>query len=642
MLTSTSLSVNNQKGFAPILILLAAAGLLAFLFLSNTFSFKDRLFNTLFPKPPSHAAEPSLPGEVIIKFKAGVPDEAKDNIRKAAGLEKKSEIDQIGVELDKVPDEVKDKIIEALSHNPRVEYAEPNILGESLDTPNDPSMLNFTDYKGAWHLYKIAAPAAWDISKGSSSVVVAVIDSGIDSSHEDFIGKLVPGYNYYDNNADTTDLFGHGTQVAGMVAAATNNGKGVASLGRDVMIMPVRAASSTGSASSFATAQSITFAVDHGAKIINISLGWGSTISSMQNAINYAWGKNVITVAATGNLATSPLLYPASEPIVVAVGMTDPSDTWIGSNYGTNLDVVAPGYNVYTTNKNGGYAPVSGSSFSSPLTAALAALIISVKPDLTPKQVTDIITQTTDKVGGVTYDSSGWNDHYGFGRINAYKALLNAISVPSLADTSAPSVSISSPSAGTNVSGSTVSLNVDATDNVGVTRVEVYIDGTLFTAIPVAPFVASWDTTTYSNSTHTISAKAYDNVGNVATSTTVTVTVDNPVSTPTPTPTSVTTPASDTTLSDTTPPLVSITSPVNGSIVKVNSTTNIQAQVSDNVSISKVEFYVNGSLKCTSTITPYTCSWKVPGKKNTNYTLFAKAYDTSNNTNSASVTIKAQ
>jgi hypothetical protein len=382
-------------------------------------------------------------------------------------------------------------------------------------------------------------------------------------------------------------------------------------------------------------------------------------------------------VAAAGNDGTTPIIFPASGDNVIAVGATyNPDGRWTATNYGSGLDVMAPGVGVRTTTNAGTYAGFSGTSFSSPQVAALAGLIFSANPALTNTQVVNIITKTADKIGSNIdpstggcngYDSTGWSQYCGYGRINACNALKAAVPtstvvcptptssptpVPSsssptptpiptpTSDTTAPSVNITSPTSGSTVSGTSVSFNVDATDNIGVTKVEFYVDGALLpngTEVS-SPYTASWDSTTYSNSTHTLSAKAYDLAGNVGNSSSVIVNVNN--ITPTPIPTPVPTPAP----ADTTKPSVSIISPLNGSILKTNSKINITANATDNIKISKVETYVAGVLKCSSTLSsgPYLCPWSVPGKKNTSYTITIKAYDTSSNTNSASITVKAQ
>lgn len=649
----------SQRGFAPILILLAAAGIITFLLLSSTLPFKDKLFNTLFPKPPSHAQEPSVPDEILMKFKVGVSEQVKDNIRKAHGMEKKDEAKQIGVELDKVPEKAKDKIIEALKHNPRIEYAEPNLLAQLLDTPNDPY---FNSTTAGWNLNKIGASQAWDISKGDPNVVVAVIDTGVFATHDDLLGKITAGFNFITSSTDVSDTYGHGTGVSGVVGATTNNGKGIAALARLSLIMPLKVVAPDGSISTYNIANAIMYGADHGAKAINMSLGSSSQSSTLQEAVNYAWTRGLVLTAAAGNDGTSGVYYPAAADNVIAVGATDSSDArWAGSSYGPQLDVVAPGVGIYSPNlTTTGYSNYGGTSYASPHVAALAALIMSVNPGLTNSQVVDIITSTALDLG-----DPGKDDYFGFGRIQADKALQKAInsspaptptptssptptSIPTPSDTTPPTVSISSPTAGQTISG-TVNISANAADNVAVLSVSIFIDGVFAGLSSSSPYSYSWDSTQYPNGSHIISAKALDSSNNLGESTTITVNTSNttapistpsptPSSTPTPTPTSIPAPLS----SDTTPPVVSVSSLTNGSIMKVNSTAYIQASASDNIKISKVEFYVNGSLKCTSSVTPYTCSWKVPAKKNIIYTLSVKAYDSSNNTSSSSVTVKAQ
>ncbi|MDP2672119.1 MAG: S8 family serine peptidase [Candidatus Daviesbacteria bacterium] len=627
----------NNKGFAPILILLAALGIIIFLLISSTAPFKDKLFSLLYPKPSSLAQGPSVPDEILIKFKAGVNEKARENVLKAHGLEIKETIPAIEVILAKVPEQAKDKVIEALSHNPSIEYAEPNSLAQLLDTPNDPY---YTSNTAGWALKKIGASGAWDISKGSASVIVAVIDSGAFAGHEDFVGKILPGYNFVNSTTDTSDTHGHGTGVTGVIGAVTNNGKGNASLGREVSLMPLKVVAPDGSISTFNIANAIMYGADHGVKVINVSLGNSSPSSTEQEAVNYAWNKGVVLVAAAGNNGTLGVFYPAAADNVIAVGATDSTDSrWTGSNYGPQLDVVAPGVGIYSPNLTiTGYSNYGGTSYAAPHVAALAALIMSANPGLINSQVVDIITSTALDLG-----DPGWDQYFGFGRINAGAALQKATgSTAPPPDTTAPTVSITAPSSGSTVSGP-VDINVDASDNVGVTKVDFYVDGVLLGSDISSPYVASLDTISLVNgSSHNISAKAYDLANNVGTSSTVTVTVNNPVSTPTPTPVPTSTPAPIS--SDTTPPTVSITSPLNGATVKAASKVNVSAAATDNVKIAKVEFYVGGSLKCTSTLSsgPYSCTWPVPGKKNTSYIITVKAYDSSNNSTPVSITVKTQ
>jgi hypothetical protein len=194
--------------------------------------------------------------------------------------------------------------------------------------------------------------------------------------------------------------------------------------------------------------------------------------------------------------------------------------------------------------------------------------------------------------------------------------------VSAAGDITPPTTSITSPVDGVTVS-NTITISASASDNVAVAKVEFLIDGTLLGTDISAPYSFPWDTKTASNGSHTLISRATDTSGNIGESAPITVTVSNAVS-------------------DTTPPTVSITNPADGSSVKRNSTVTITASASDNVGVTKVEFYVDGSLKCTDSILPYGCSWKVPGKRNATYTIQAKAYDAAGNTKTHSVTVKAQ
>ncbi|MDP2672116.1 MAG: Ig-like domain-containing protein [Candidatus Daviesbacteria bacterium] len=731
----------NQKGFAHILILLAALGIILFLLISSSAPFKDKLFSLLYPKPPSYAAEQSVPDEVIIKFKPGVSDEAKDNIRRAHGLEKKSEVEQIGVELNKVPEKAKDKIIEALNKNPRVEYAEPNMIAQLQDIPNDPEYTSGRQ----WTVNRLAMPVAWDISKGDPNVVVAVFDSGVNSNHEDLVGKILPGFNYLSNNTDTSDQSSHGTGVIGTITAITNNSLGVASLGRDVSVEPYVVCGSNNSCGSWGAVLGIPAAADRGVKVANMSWG-GSCISggSLQDAINYGFSKGLISVAAAGNYGGA-VLWPACLNNVIAAGGSDSSDNrWTGSSYGVGLDVMAPGGGVRTTTATGGYAYMSGTSFSSPLTAALAALIYSANTDLTAQQVVDIITSTADKISGGCngYDSNGWSQYCGYGRINAGAALQKAVGIVAPPpDTLSPVVKITNPTSGSTISGvidftaditdnvgitraefycsgctpgliatdttapygvsldttkltngqtyslyvraydaagnvnpiqtipvtvnnssldltppttsitqpsngqtvsQAVTVNASASDNIGLTTISIFVDGSIVTACSVSGTSSncsySWDSISVSNGSHTIQSKALDSSNNLGQSSIITVSVNNVTSTPIPSPTpNVTTPPITT---DPIPPTVSITNPTDGASISRSSSVNISADATDNISVSKVEFYVNNSTKCTDTSLPYSCNWRVPGKRGTSYTLTAKAYDSSNNSATGTVTVK--
>jgi len=538
----------RQAGVAPIaLIFLAAAGIIGYLLISNTVSFNNGLLSQLFPKPPSQAAPPSesVPDEILLKFKERVRDEVKDNIRKAHGIDKLEEISQIGVEVGKVPQKAKDKIIEALNKNPNIEYAEANHVVQA--------QLNSDDYyfPNQWALAKIETAQGWGISTGNVQSIIAVLDTGIDLDHEDLASKVFNPATAHD------DVHGHGTVVSGVAGAATNNSIGVAGICWLCPVLSIRVLTDSGSGSDSAVASGMVAAADQGARVINLSLGGYSYSQTMQNAASYAWGRGVVVVAGSGNDGLTSPFYPAANENVVAVGATSSDDTKLSiSNYGSWLDVVAPGLSILTTKRGGSYGFASGTSLASPHVAGLAGLIFSANPSLTNVQVVDIITSTSDDLGPL-----GRDDEYGWGRINVAKALqkaTNTIAEPtptptptpsptpmptSAPDTTAPAVSVISPQDGSSVSGS-VNIQAQASDNVAVQSVSIFVDGGVVNSCTDTSCSYIWDTTSISNGSHTIQAKALDVSSNLGESAILSVTVFNttnpsPSSTliPTPSPT---------------------------------------------------------------------------------------------------------
>jgi len=314
------------------------------------------------------------------------------------------------------------EMVAIYARNPSVEFAEPNFLGTSADSPNDPVYST----NQAPYLNKIQASAAWDISTGNPSVVVAIIDTGAVYTHEDLSGQVILGHDYIDNDEDPLDGQGHGTFVAGIIGASTNNSKGIAGIARGSKLLIIRDADNTGAFSYFNLAAAITYAADHGARIINMSQGGTSPSATVTSAVNYAFGKNIVLIAAAGNNGNgTPVMYPAAIPNVLAVGATDSSDAlWSGSATGSQVGVVAPGVSVASTSKSGGYATGTGTSFASPQVAGLAALIMAKNPGLTNQQIVDIIKGTADPVGGQT----GFSTSFGSGRINALRAVQSAAS----------------------------------------------------------------------------------------------------------------------------------------------------------------------------------------------------------------------
>ena len=549
-----------------------------------------------------------MEGELLIRSKPGVSKDKMQGILANHGAVTAGEITQIKVKLIKVPDHALEKVKAALEKNPHISFVEHNFIAEGFAEPNDEK------YPSQWHLPKISAPDGWDMCTGSDMAPIAIIDSGVDPTHPDLSNKLISGYNFLENNTDTHDVQGHGTAVAGTAAAISNNVAGVAGVAWGNPIMPLVVFSSDNLASYYNVARATTYAADHGIRVINISLGGPSSSSTVQNAINYAWTKGTLVFASAGNYGTNTPIYPAACEHVVAVSATTSSDTRASfSSYGNWVDIAAPGASILTTSRGGGYGYWNGTSFSSPVAAGLAGLIISANPDLTNTQVVEIITQNADDLG-----DPGFDQYYGYGRINVHASLVAAIGTTPEPDITDPLVSIASPEEGSTVS-SSIRVSVSATDNVGVETVELYINGAIFGTRTAAPYDFYCDTNDLSDGYYEFLAIGYDTSGNIGHSNYVTVYVHNQQE------------------QDITPPVVSITSPADGAhlskLVKIN------VLASDNIGVTRMQLYIDGLLRVDTSASAISLPWNVRKESSGEHIISSKAYDAAGNIATASITI---
>lgn len=470
---------------------------------------------------PAPVAEHSVAtGQIVVKFKSGVSSSTIARIMQENNLTLKEVIPGIDTQVLYI-DETRDTVQEVTQRLKMKEAA--NIDYTELDEVAEPDFIpNDTYYSKQWHLKKISAPAAWDMAHGSSSVIIAILDTGVKSAHEDLAGKIVAGWNTYDNNANTEDVYGHGTAVAGSAAAITNNSRGIAGPGFEAKIMPMRISDSSGLGYGSTIAAALIWAADHGARVANVSfnIDFSSTVTS---AAKYFMSKGgVVTMSAGNNSRFSPLA--TDNPYILTIGATDSQDniaSW--SNTGGNIDLVAPGAGIYTLNRSSTlpYSSWSGTSFSAPITAGVASLVIAANPALTADEIQTLIKQSADDLGDAGYDMI-----FGWGRLNAEKAI--RLANPSLiltetpVDTVNPTVTITSPAANATLTG-TVNVTVNAADNVGVKKALLYVDGKNVSLSTVAPFSIIWDTTATSTGAHVIFVRAYDAANNSKDSAKITV-----------------------------------------------------------------------------------------------------------------------
>jgi type VII secretion-associated serine protease mycosin len=290
-----------------------------------------------------------------------------------------------------------------------------------------------------WALDATSFENSWPTTNGSGAVV-AVVDTGVQADHEDLAGTVLDGWDAIANRAGgTTDPHGHGTHVSGIIAAATGNGKGITGAAPGVRILPVRVLDTNGSGSTTNVLEGIIWAADHGADVINLSLGGSGGSSTYQSAIRYALSKGAVVVASAGNEAQkgNAPSYPAAYPEAIAVAATTASGARSSfSSYGSYIDIAAPGSAVYSTIPSG-YASWSGTSMAAPYVSAAAALVAARYPQLSPLQIRDLLERSADDLG-----DPGRDDLFGAGFVDPVRAL-------SLAGPLTPSVPAGPPATST-------------------------------------------------------------------------------------------------------------------------------------------------------------------------------------------------
>ncbi len=403
-----------------------------------------------FPQSPylNRGKLPYVSGRILIKFRPGAS--AVSLTEKAEEFDLKPSVVTCGsVHVHTVRPGTELEAAETFMLDPAVEYAEPDYLifaataglttaagGQPLDSrgtipgvrslpvasiseadaPNDPL------FEQQWALAKIEATAAWKVASGSN-VTIAVIDSGIDLDHPEFASRISEGYDFVSDDTEAEDDYGHGTQVAGVAAAATNNETGIAGLAWDARIMPVKVLDNQGHGVSSDLTCALYWVTDKGADIVNISIISFGPSFGMQTAVNYAANEGVLIFAAAGNLFEegNPVTYPAAHDGIIAVAATDREDghAWF-SSAGSFVDIAAPGVSIFSPfpPTHDEYRSVYGTSLATPHGAGLAALILSAAPGLSSKQVEAIIQQSAVDLG-----ESGRDDKFGHGRIDASAAM---------------------------------------------------------------------------------------------------------------------------------------------------------------------------------------------------------------------------
>jgi thermitase len=481
---------------------------------------------------PSDNAQGHVPDQILVKFQPGTLEATKGDIHRRHGGKVAEVIPGIDVQVITVPANKVEAMVRAYKGEKDILFAEPDYIAKAIYEPND------TYFANQWGMTQIDAPEAWDVTTGSSSVKIAILDTGIDQNHEDLAAKIVANRNFtWGRTGSWTvdDKYGHGTHVAGIAAAITNNDKGVAGVGFNSSLMNVKVLGDTGYGNYSWVADGIIWAADNGAKVINLSLGGYSSQKTLEEAVNYAWNKGCVIVAAAGNDNTNAPLYPAYYTNCIAVAATDRYDgraIWekpYASNYGSWVDIAAPGVDIFSTLPNHSnqlgilnYGSLSGTSMASPHVAGVAALVWATEYGTGNAAVRNRIEGTADQAGTM------WST-YGIKRINAYNAVAPAGPPPP--DTTGPITSgvaaNPNPTAGATSVTLTATISDVTTGGSNIANAEYFIDtigangsGTLMSASngdfdsPTEAVTATVDVSGLSTGSHTLYVNGKDSADN--------------------------------------------------------------------------------------------------------------------------------
>lgn len=441
---------------------------------------------------------------VIVKFRSASTGTQRLGIEQLHKLRTRDVIlgvDAVVYEVDL--DDTSSEVVERLKwlHRDEIEYAEIDLMFPPAYATNDPLL------GGEWHLGHLGVLSAWDIAQGDG-VTVANLDTGVNCNHGDLAANCVAGWNTATNTSDSSDINGHGTMTAGTAVSVGDNAVGGAGVSFASQLMPIRIASdSTGSASCSAIANAVTWAADHGAKVASNSYVI-SGCSVINDAANYMAAKGGVYVRAAGNDNTQ--ITEANAQNIVVVSATDSNDvktSW--SNYGSNVDIAAPGTPIYCTTKSGGFGTCWGTSFSVPIVAGVLALMYSANPDLSAEQAKSILFSSALDLG-----ASGWDPIYGHGRVDAAKAvaLAEATTGTNITDTLAPSVPQNLAPLSLGATQVVIGWSA-ATDNVAVTGYDVFRDGAKIGSASGTSFT---DGGVAAGSSYVYAVAARDAAGNVS------------------------------------------------------------------------------------------------------------------------------
>lgn len=345
---------------------------------------------------------------------------------------------QVDISWVETPSDIYEQQLKIRALLPSTIEVELDGAGRGAGAPTDPS------YDRQWHHAQIGSEAVWDMTRGDQSILVAVLDTGINFTTPEFEGRIsADGYDFANDDDDPTDDHGHGTAVAGVIAANANNGHLLAGVDWSCQILPVKVLDSSNWGFYSWWASGVRYSVEQGARVINLSAGGSGGSSSLTRAIESAIASGVVFVTITNNDGEGNVDYPGNLEAPITVGATerDGSKTSF-SNWGEGIDMVAPGRDIFTVNLSGNLSSWWGTSFAAPQVAGAAALLLSLNPELDHHSIASLLTAGAEDLIGDDNDTPGFDDYYGWGRLNIYNSLILAQTLPEISIHSSGGVSL--------------------------------------------------------------------------------------------------------------------------------------------------------------------------------------------------------
>ncbi len=561
---------------------------------------------------PAVAALPFVQTELLVQPYPGADRQAVAQLYADAGGQLLEELGEIDLAVLQMPAGELRPVADRLLRSGLIETAQKNYVFTPDAAPSDPL------YSRQDHLVQIRAAPAWDVTTGAGTAVIAIVDTGVHGGHEDLTGKITAGWNIYDGNANHADVNGHGTLVAGVAAAASNNGLGVTGVTWNCPLLPVRVGDAAGLSTARHVAAGILWAVGHGAKVINVSFAplWSDRV--VRSAAQTAFNRGCLVVISAGN-AGGTTSAPGYDEALFVGAINAAGEIASFSDRGPFVDLVAPGTGIRTTRREGDYGMTNGTSFSAPIVSGVAALAWSIAPTLRPASIQKAILDTARDSG-----PPGKDDSYGLGAVDAAAAVLAAQRAERNPDATGPTLRIVKPGSGERLTGR-YTVSMDANDPGGVADVALSIDGVVFAVDTRSPFQFVIDTSTFSLGAHTLAAVATDAYGNTSAERSVGLVFAPPL-------TSGTSSSAGT---------ITFRSPAAGATVTGD--VNISAGVSDRDGLALAEWLIDGKSvfvsMLTGTSSGVSYAWRAADSSPGRHTIMLMITDSAGTSTTATLTV---